>query len=190
MAPSSRLKSTWLAPPHAQLGLWVQHDTGPCQQGGVNAQVLQQHAQRKHSEVAPRLRRPAGLFQFVCDPQHGLRAQAHAFGVAGTARGVGDLGGAFRQGHRRQRWPRPEAVLVDETQPPEQALPGGRAEHQAGAALLQAMLQLGWAEEGGHRHAGAPRDQRGQVPQQQFGTVIQPQHQHTGLTLAQGLGTL
>ena len=123
---------------------------------------------------AERLRDPGG------DVEHGLRAEAHALGLAGRPGRERDLRGA--RGKRRSR--ALPAAQVDVR--PEggrghghEAVERARREHRVGAGGGEHVRALRRREERGQRHVHDAGAQRGQVGDHPGGAVVEQRGEHT-----------
>lgn len=163
----------------ADLGQRRRRDLRAGQQRGVHpGHVLQQGRQRHQAQVAARRQRRGRIGQRPGHPQQRVRLQAHALGLAGGARSVGDAAGTGRQRHRH-RWRRQApAAQAGRRQRQLQRLTSRYGATHSGdqalrAAAVQRVLRLRRAEEGRqwHVHAAAQADR--QVQRQPVAAVVQ-----------------
>ena len=168
-------------------------DRAVSQRGPQAGQVLQQHRVGQCAQVSADVQRRHGLPQPVDDPLRGLRAQAHALGLAGGAGGVGDLGRAcgHRDGLRRQAQ-QPQGLLCEfdlscrRVRPCRGHLAGG--EHRIDPGRAQRVGDLRQREERGQRHVhqgGLGGRQVGHHPGRR---VVQQGGQHARSLRAQVVG--
>ena len=160
---------------HAQRGLWHQVDACAGQDRRVHtADIFQQGGQRQHAQMALDAARRADPGEAARHRELRAGIQAHALGLAGGARGVGDLDRARRQRRHRARHAL-EDTLVNFLKAGDARGHDRVADQGVDAGTVEHMRLLLRREESGHRHAHPPAVEQRQVPGHPVGAVVERQ---------------